>query len=149
MDAEMQARIAKRERQRRWRQRNLEDRSGRRGTAVVAHLTDLEIAVLDKLAIDDYRRRPCGRDDPADLSPPSRSRAIRLLIRRVLDLGLVVPAELGPLIPLKEDLGEFWSLETCWRRASRDRRSGRAETETDLMDQPDPPWLDRAGRNDG
>ena len=140
MDAATRARISRRERQRRWRQRNLDDRSGRRGTSVVAHLNDIEIAVLDKLAMEDYRRRPCGRDDAADLAPPSRSRAIRLLIRRMLDLGLIDPAELGPLIPLKDELGEFWSKETCWRRASRDRRSG-VDDQGELMDQPVPPWL--------
>ncbi|WP_119680959.1 hypothetical protein [Indioceanicola profundi] len=143
MDAVTRARISKRERQRRWRQRNIEDRSGRRGTSVVAHLNDIEIALLDKLAIDDYKRRPCGRDDGADLSPPSRSRAIRLLIRRVLDLGLVDPAELGPLIPLKDEMGSFWSLETCWRRASRDRRSG-VDDNGELMEQPEPPWRPKA-----
>jgi len=142
MDAATQARISKRERQRRWRQRNLEDRSGRRGTSVVVHLNDIEIAVLDKLAIDDYRRRPVGRSEPADLTPPSRSRAIRLMIRRLLDLGLVDPAELGPLIPLKEQLGEFWSRETCWRRASRDRRLGLMDLEKDALEQPAPPWTD-------
>ncbi|MFC7335250.1 hypothetical protein [Rhodocista pekingensis] len=141
MDKEMRARISRRERQRRWRQRNLEDRSGRRGTSVVAHLNDIEIAVLDKLAIDDYRRRPCGRTDAADLSPPSRSRAIRLLIRRLLDLDLIAPEDLGPLIPLKEELGEFWSREACWRRASRERRQGLDDEGRDAIEQPEPPWL--------
>lgn len=141
MDKAERARISKRERQRRWRQRNLQDRGGRIGTAVVVHLNDIEIAVLDALAIDDYRRRPCGRSEPADLTPPSRSRAVRLLIRRMLEFGIVKPEDLGPLIPLKEEMGRFWSLETAWRRASRDRRSGYNEKADHWLEQPEPPWL--------
>jgi len=140
MDKAERARISKRERQRRWRQKNIADRSGRRGTAVVVHLNDIEVAILDKLAIDDYYRRPVGRREPPDLTPPSRSRAVRLLIRRLIDLGLINVEELGPLIPLKDELGRFWSLETTWRRASSDRRSGLCDDGRDEIDQPEPPW---------
>ncbi len=141
-DAATRARISKRERQRRWRQRNIQDRNSRIGTSVVAHLNDLEVAVLDMMAIEDYYRRPVGRTEAADLTPPSRSRAIRLLIRRAIDAGLVKVEDLGPLMAMRGEIGKFWVVETTWRRASRDRRSNIDAKAEDWIDQPTPPWAD-------
>lgn len=133
-------RQAKRIAQRKWRQRNIENRESRLGSSMTVHMNAIEIAMLDKIAMEDYANRPNGRDDGADLTPPSRSRAIRLLIRRYMSVFNVDPATLGPIMDMKEELGDFWMRETGWRKTARENRREFNDDGSWRHEQPVPPW---------
>jgi len=134
------SREKRRQRQRRWRQRNIEDRESRIGASLTVHLNALEVALLDLIAREDYEKRPSGRDGAADLSPPSRARALRILIQRYRQVFDVTPEQLAPYLERNREYGKFWMQETAWRRSSQARRQEFGDDGDWLLSMPVPPW---------
>jgi hypothetical protein len=138
---EERARISKRNRQRKWRQRKIKKPGQRIGPSLTIHLNAIEFALLDRIAIEDYEARPSGRGAVRDEIPPCRTRAVRLLIQRYMSAMAINASDLSELMEMKQELGQFWTLETAWRQSSRDSRSEQDFSGAWVKVQPIPPWI--------
>lgn len=101
------------------------------GGALTLHLSERDVRVLDEIAIGMYEAHPHDpRAGVVSKVMPSRPAAIRWLIEQHRQRH-PPPVRRKP-IEWRERLAVFWKLETCWRRARREKTEATP---------PIPPWL--------